>query len=166
MVMTSRLAIWVLTLVTALGHSPVASAQDSATDRAWAAVIAQPSGTRLSVKMKTGETVQGKLSSVSGSGLTLLKGNSLIDLERAGIKKVYRVGGRQVGKSALIGLGVGTGAGVAIGSVVAATDGPTESGEEHLPIVVFGAGGAIIGTTTGLITGLFRRKKVLIYESK
>ena len=164
--MTVRLAILVLTLVTALGHSPVASAQDSTTDRAWAAVIAQPPGTRLSVKMKTGETVQGEISSASGSRLILLKGNSLIDLERAGIKKVYRVGGRQVGKSTLIGLGTGAGAGVAIGSVVAATDGPTESGEGHLPIVVFGAGGAIIGTATGLVTGLFRRKKVLIYEAK
>ena len=165
MVMTIKLAMCVLTLVTVLGHLPVASAQDSATDSDWAAVIAQQAGTRLSVKMKTGETVQGKISSVSSSALTLLKGNSLVDLDRAGIKKVYRVGGSQVGKSTLVGLGVGTGAGVVIGSVVAATDGPTESGEGHLPIVVFGAGGAIIGTATGLVTGLFRRKKVLIYES-
>jgi small nuclear ribonucleoprotein (snRNP)-like protein len=166
MVMTVKLATLILILVTALGHSPVAAAQDVTVDRDWAAVIALPPGTRLSVKMKTGETVKGKISSVSGSVLTLLEGNSLIDLERARIKKVYRVGGRQVGKSTLIGLGIGTGTGVAIGSVVAATDGPSESGEGHLPIVVFGAGGAIIGTATGLVTGLFSRKKVLIYESK
>ena len=164
--MTIRLATLVLTLVTALGHTPVAAAQDTTADRDWAAVIAQPPGTSLSVKMKTGETVKGKISSVSGSVLTLLKANSLIDLEGASIKKIYRVGGRQVGKSTLIGLGAGTGVGVAIGSVVAATDGPTESGEGHLPIVVFGTGGAIIGTVTGLVTGLFRRKQVLIYESK
>jgi hypothetical protein len=164
--MAIKLATLVLTLATALGHTPVAAAQDSTADRDWAAVIAQPPGTELSVKMQTGETVKGKISSASASVLTLLKGNSLIDLERARIKKVYRVGGRQVGKSTLVGLGVGAGAGVAIGSVVAATDGPAESGEAHFPIFVFGAGGAIIGTATGLVTGLFRRKKVLIYESR
>ncbi|MFN2492319.1 MAG: hypothetical protein ABR501_05475 [Pyrinomonadaceae bacterium] len=164
--MTIKLTIWVLTLVIALGNSPVASAQDSAADRDWSAVVAQLPGTRLSVTMKTGETVQGKVSSVSASELTLLKGNSLVNLERARIRKVYRVGGKQVGKSTLIGLGAGTGAGVAIGSVIAATDGPTESGEGHLPIVVFGAGGAIIGTVTGLVAGLLGRKKVLIYESR
>ena len=66
MVMTVKLATLILTLVTALGHSPVAAAQDVTVDRDWAAVIAQPPGTRLRVKMKTGETVKGKISSVSG----------------------------------------------------------------------------------------------------
>ena len=88
-----------------------------------------------------------------------------MDLERDRISKVHRVGGADVGKSTLIGLGVGAGAEAAIGGVVAATNGPAESGEGHLPIVHIGAAGAIIGTAAGALTGLFRRKKVLIYES-
>ena len=71
-----------------------------------------------------------------------------------------------MGKSALIGLGIGAGAGAAAGAVVAASDGPAESGEEHLPIVQLAAVGAIIGTVTGLVSGLVRKKKVLIYESR
>ncbi|MEK6279189.1 MAG: hypothetical protein AABN95_02440 [Acidobacteriota bacterium] len=96
----------------------------------------------------------------------MLKGKSLIDIERARIKKVYRKGGSQVGKSTLIGLGIGTATGVAIGGVIAATDGPAESGEELLPMLHVGAAGAIIGTAAGVVTGLFRRKKTLIYESR
>lgn len=163
--MIIRLVTLILVLVTAMGNAPVAAAQKSTASGDWASVIAQPPGTKLSVKIKTGETIQGNVSSVSSSRLSLLRGSSIVDLERDKISKVHRVGGGQVGKSTVIGLGVGTAAGVAIGGVVAATDGPTESGEGHLPILVIGTAGAIIGTATGALTGLFRRKKVLIYQS-
>lgn len=163
--MTIRIVTMLLVLVLAMGNAPFAAAQKSTAAGDWAAVMAQPSATKLSVKMKTGETIRGKVSTVSSSRLSLLKDSSLIDLERDRISKVYRIGGAQVGKSTLIGLGIGTGVGAAIGGVVAATDGPAESGEGHLPIFHIGAAGAIIGTAAGALTGLFRRKKVLIYES-
>ena len=153
-----------LSLVIAFAHVPVASGQNTS-HRDWSAVIAQPLGTRLSVRLKNGKTIEGTVNSVSETALQIMKGNSRTDLDRGEIKKIYRVGGRQAGKSALLGLGIGAGAGAVVGGVIAATDGPTESGEEHLPIAISAAVGAIIGTVTGLVTGLFGRKKILIYEA-
>lgn len=162
--MKARLFVAVLSLVTILGHVPIASGQNTRHGE-WAAVIAQPPGTRLSIRLKTGKSIEGTVNSVSETALQMMKGNTRIDLDRSEIKRIYRVTGRQTGKSTLIGLGIGAGAGVAVGGVVAATDGPTESGEGHLPIAIIGAVGAVIGTVTGFLTGLRGRKKVLIYEA-
>ena len=162
--MKTKLSLVVLALLTAFSHSPITTAQTT-TNRDWAAVVAQPQGTKLLIKLKTGKTIEGRVTGVSDTALQLTKGNSRIDLDRGDIKKVWRVGGRQTGKSTLMGLGIGAGAGAAIGAVVAASDGPAESGEGHLPIAHLGAAGAIIGTVSGVITGLFVRKKVLIYEA-
>ncbi len=154
-------------LVLTVGQ-PVVLAQDAGQDvlGAWDMVEAVPVDDRLEVRLKNGETIRGKVESVSGTVLVLLKDNSPVTIERNRISKVYREGGKKIGKSTLIGLAIGAGAGAAIGGVVAATDGPTESGEGHLPIVQFGGVGAIFGTIAGLTTGLLRRKKVLIYESQ
>lgn len=164
--MIIRLATLMLALALALVHTPAVTAQNSTVDQSWAAVMALSSGTKVSVRMKTGEAIQGKVSSVSETALTLRCENTLTDLERDRIQKVSRIGGRAVGKSTLIGLGIGAGTGAAIGGVIAASDRPHESGEAALPVLHLGAAGALIGTITGLASGLFRRQRVLIYEAK
>ena len=164
--MTVRPLALLLTLAIVFTQTLPVMAQEPAAGRGWPAVQALAPGTKLSVKMKTGETVEGTLGSVSDTGLTLSRRNRAIILRRDDIQQAYRLGGRQVGKATLIGLGVGAGVGAAVGGVAAATGGPLESGEAAMPVFVFGAGGAIIGTAAGLVTGLFRRKKVLVYESK
>lgn len=163
--MKNRFIALILILVTTFAHAPVAAAQDVDAGRDWSALRTLSVGTKLSVKMKSGETVEGRLSGVSDTGLTLSRKNKTVELERGQIRRAYRVGGGSVGKATLIGLGAGAGAGAAIGAGIAA-GGTHESGEAALPVLVFGAGGAIIGTAAGLVTGLLGRKRVLIYESE
>ena len=132
----------------------------------WTLVEAVQPGENLEITLDNGDKRSGKFSSLTATMLIVSKGKSLIETERTRIRKVFRVGGGKVGKSTLIGLGIGAGAGAAIGGVIAATDGPAESGEEHLPIVQLAGVGAIIGTVSGLVSGLVRKRKVLIYESR
>jgi hypothetical protein len=158
-------AFFIIFSFAGFGMTPVNAQQTKPLPGAWNLVEAVEPGENLEVRLNNGDVARGKFNGLSATTLILLKGNSLIETDRARISKIYRVGSRQVGKSTLIGLAIGTGTGAVIGGVVAATDGPTESGEEHLPILFFGAAGAIIGTATGAVTGLFRKKRVLIYES-
>ena len=162
--MRNRCVALVLCLATALAHAPAAAAQDTRGAGGWSALQALPTGAKLKVRMKSGETVEGRLSSVNDAGLTLLRKGEAVELRRDGVRKVYRVGGPSVKKATLIGLGVGTGVGAAVGTGFAVS-GEHESGEAHLPIFVLGAGGAIIGPLTGLTAGLLGRRRVLIYES-
>ncbi|HLL74934.1 MAG TPA: hypothetical protein VK421_06685 [Pyrinomonadaceae bacterium] len=162
--MRNRCVALVLCLAAAFAHVPVAAAQDARGANGWAALQALPTGAKLKVRMKSGETVEGRLSMVSDAGLTLLRKGAAVELRRDGVRKVYRVGGPSVKKSTLVGLGIGTGVGAAVGTGFAVS-GEHESGEAHMPVFVFGAGGAIIGTLTGLTAGLLGRRRVLIYES-
>ena len=163
--MKAKLFTLVLMLCVVFAPTLPVMAQDSA-NRDWSAVQGLTQGTKVSVKLKNGDTVEGESGSVSDTGITVSRKDLAIILRREDIKKLYRVGGKQVGKTTLIGLGVGAAAGAAIGGVVAVTDDSHESGEAHLPVFILGLGGAIIGTAAGAVTGFFRRKKVLIYESR
>src|SRR5688500_1332136 len=162
--MKAKLFTLVLMLCVVFAPTVAVMAQQSA-HRDWSAVQGLTQGTKVSVKMKNGETVEGESGSVSDAGITVSRKDLAIILRREDIKKLYRVGGKQVGKTTLIGLGAGAAAGAAIGGVVAVAGGPHETGEAHLPVFILGAGGAVIGTAAGGVTGLFRRKKVLIYEA-
>ena len=163
--MKIKLVALILTLVTAFAHAPVVTAQNTNVERGWSTLQAVPAGTKLSIKTKSGETVKGELRSVTDKGLTLSHKNKTIELERDNIQKAYRESGRSVGKATLIGLGAGAGIGAAIGGAIGAGR-PHESGEGALPALMLGTGGAIIGTVTGLVTGLLRNKQVLVYEAK
>lgn len=163
--MTHRFITLFLALATALAYAPAAAAQVPNASQGWAAVRALTPGTKLKVQTKGGAAVEGVLAEVSETALRLSREGGPVELERASIRKVYRVGGRSVGKATLVGLGVGAGAGAAVGAGVAA-GGTHESGEAGLPVLVFGAGGAIVGALTGLVTGLSGRERVLVYESE
>lgn len=162
--MGSKFVALALCLATALANVPAAAAQEARGAAGWSALQALPTGAKLRVRMKSGETVEGKLTFASDTALTLSRKGANVELRREGVRRVHRVGGTSVKKATLMGLAVGTGAGAAIGTGVAVGD-EHESGEAHLPVFVFGAGGAIIGTLTGLATGLLGRKRVLVYES-
>jgi hypothetical protein len=146
------------------GEIPLAHARTSLQD--WSTVRALRPGDELVLITKADVTLKGKLVAVSDTLLTLRRNGRTNEIERADVKRVFQVRGRSVGKATLIGLGVGTAAGVATGAVVAATEEHSETGEELFPVTIFGAAGAAIGTVSGLATGLFRRKRrVLIYEA-
>lgn len=133
------------------------------TKGAWSDVMAVAHGRELSVQLFDGTNAKGKLTNVSETKLTLTRKRKNTEIDRADVLRVYRIGGRQMRKRALIGLGVGAGAGALIGGV--AYKGETESGEAHLPAMVFGLVGGGLGALVGLIAGS-SKKRTLIYEAR
>lgn len=135
----------------------------------WAAVRSLVRGEKLSVRLKDGKKLEGRLLDVSDSGLTIDRKGSPTDLDRQSVEKVYRLTpksvGKSIGKSALIGAGVGFGAGAGLG--IAA--GTYEDLETTELIGILGGIGAAIGAGVGAMVGAIAgsgNKKVLVYDSK
>src|SRR3982074_2195266 len=81
----------------------------------WSRLNAVTAGSKLSVKLKSGRTVDGKLSGVSDTALSLTVKGKPVDVKREDVLSVYQIKKKSVAKATLIGLGVGAGAGLAIG---------------------------------------------------
>jgi hypothetical protein len=149
-----------------LAQSPVVLAQEaSVRSREWTTVMAVAPNEKLEVKLKSGKTVKGKLSSVTDTRLTLAHEKRMIDLNRDDIFRIYKAGGKSGASPTLIGTGVGAGVGAAAGGViVAANEGEDD---ETVPGIVLSAlVGAGIGALTGFLSGKARDNRVLIYESR
>lgn len=149
-----------LLLIVSLLQAPVVSAQNAAGD--WSALKAVATGSKLSVKLKSGKTVEGRLTSVSDDGLSLTAGGKANDLKAGEVLRVYRVSGTSAGKAALVGAAVGAGAGAAVGAA--------GGGGGFVPSRgVFAAGFAVLGGGTGALIGYAigksRHKRVLVYEA-
>src|SRR6266542_5113304 len=147
--------------------SMILAAQNTAATTAdWSALKAVTSGSKVSVKLKNGKTVDGTLSSVSDAALTLSIKNSVQDLKREDVLSVYQLTKKSATKATVIGMGVGAGAGAGIGAAGAAND---DNGFEKIDhavtagLTVIGAG---VGALTGYLVGRGGSKRVLIYESK
>lgn len=140
------------------------SAQSTTSD--WSRVNAVATGSDLSVKLKSGKTVNGRLNSVSDTTLSLTVKNAVQDLRREDVARVYQVTGKSAAKSTLIGAGVGAGAGAALGAIGDAND------EDSFVYAdgVLTAGGAILGAGIGALTGFLigrsSKKRMLVYEAK
>jgi len=162
---TRRLVISFTLLSSFLLSSITSIAQDNLND--WSRLNSVTSGSKLSVKLKDGKTVDGKLSSVSDSLLTLSVKNAPMDLKREDVASVHLVKKGSTGKSTLIGLGIGTGIGAVVGI---AGDASTKGGEfEKIDnvaaagVTVIGAGAGALG---GFLVGIGRSKRVLIYQAR
>lgn len=155
-----RVATLSLVLIASLLLSPVVSAQTAAHD--WSALKAVAAGSKLSVKLKTGKTVEGKLTGVSDDVLSLTAGGKPTEVKAVEVLRVYRVGGGSAKTGALVGAAVGAGAGAAVGAsggeggFGAPTRGQTAAG-----LAVLGGGA---GALIGYAVGRSRRKRVLVYE--
>jgi hypothetical protein len=158
-----RLALC-LVLSASLSLAPAASAQTASGD--WSAVRAVAAGSKLSVQLKSGRSVKGKLTGVSDDGLSLTAGGKTTDIKAAEVQRVYTVGGGSGKKGALIGLAVGAGAGAVAG---AAADSASDDGFEGFDAAAT-AGLTVLGAAAGALTGYFlgRRggKRVLVYEAR
>ncbi|MBV9924827.1 MAG: hypothetical protein JOZ96_07260 [Acidobacteria bacterium] len=161
----SRRLTLCLVLTASLLLSPAAAAQTASGD--WSAVKAVETGSKLSVKLKTGKTVEGRLAGVTDDGLSLAVRNEHTDLKREEVQSVYQVRGRSATKATLVGLGIGAGAGAAIGL---AADSSSDSGSFEKIDHVAAAGITVLGAAAGALTGYFlgRRggKRVLVYEAR
>ncbi|HEX8746545.1 MAG TPA: hypothetical protein VF717_05040, partial [Pyrinomonadaceae bacterium] len=148
----------------ALIYSPVARARQSTTPGEWGSIKAVPEGAELNIKLKSGETLRGKLASVTDTTLSIKgKNNKTETLNRDDISEVYHLRRKaEKAKYALIGAGVGAAVGGGIG---AARNSPNIDDGEIYTIggVSLGAG---IGALGGWLFGLGRRKRVLIYQAR
>lgn len=124
----------------------------------WEAVQRTKPGSKLEIKTKAGQKLQGRLESVTADSLSLAvqKGQN-IELRREEIARIRRKStGQTIGAAALgggLGLAGGYGIGYGVGEATKA-DGPTEYG------------GAILGAAAGAVAGaLIGSRGQLIYEA-
>jgi small nuclear ribonucleoprotein (snRNP)-like protein len=142
-----------------------AMAQESkpATVNDWSRLNSITTGTKLSVKLKNGQAVNGELHSVTDATLSLMVKGKSVDLKREEISGVYEIKKKSATKSTLIGLGVGAGAGAVIGVA-----GRGDNGFNKIDNA-FTAGITVLGAAAGALTGylLGRRaaKRTLIYQA-
>jgi hypothetical protein len=134
-------------------------------NNSWAGIATSPAGQNLQVELKSGKTIKGKLSSASEAGLTLVSGKTMENIERAEIRRIYRDGGKSVGKSTLIGAGVGGAGGAIVGAAAGGDNKGFISFSRKETAAAVGVVGAAIGAITGLVIGMARHKKTLIYEA-
>ena len=149
-------------LLTSLLLSPVTLAAQATTSD-WSRLTSVPTGSKLSVKLRNGKKVDGKLSRVSETAVTLMVKNTSTELKRDDIRTVHLVGGKSAKKGALIGLGVGAGTGALVGGVL-------DASRDNFPLAtgVTTAIGTILGAGLGALGGALigRGKRVLLYEAK
>jgi small nuclear ribonucleoprotein (snRNP)-like protein len=161
---TKQIAIIVVLLSFLL--SPVTLVAQTGTND-WSQLRAVANGTKLSVKLKDGKKVEGTLTTVTDTALTLTVKNAAREIRREDVATVHALVGKSAGKATLIGLGIGAGAGAAIGLAGDASN--DAGGFEKIDNAVAGAitvVGAVAGALTGFVIGKTGKKRVLLYESK
>ena len=165
MCVTRRRFAPILALIASLLLPSLTSAQNtSATAGDWSALSAVASGSKLVVKLKTGRSVEGKLSNVSDAGLSLSVKNRPVDLRREDVLSVHRVEGKSAMKATLIGTGVGAGAGAVIGLAGSSSNDGFEKIDQVATagLTLIGAGA---GAITGYLIGRGGRRRILVYEA-
>lgn len=150
---------------TLLSDSPSLLARQKNGDSTWSAVQALQPGTDVSVKDKTRKSTRGRVVTVTEQAVTLVDKKGTVSVDRQNIARVVIENGRSVGKSTLIGAGIGAGAGASVGGVIVAAFGGGDDDTGPAVMAVSTALGAVAGTAAGALGGLFRQRKV-VYESK
>ncbi len=159
-----RLAVS-LVLAATLLLPPAASAQNAnAPSGDWSTLKAVAAGSKLAVKLKSGQSVEGRLTGVTDDALSLSVKNMPTTLRREDLQSVHQLRGKSATKATLIGAGVGAGAGAALGAAGSSADDGFDKIDKVATagLTVIGAG---IGATTGYLLGRRGSKRVLIYEA-
>lgn len=151
-----------------LAPSSLVAQTSTASINDWSRLSAVGPESKLTIRLKNGKKVDGRLSSVSDGGLTLSVKDKPLEVKRADIRSVHQVKPPSTAKWTLIGTGVGAGATAAVVAVARSNDDDTGFDFDKLENAIHG-GLVVVGAGVGAITGFFvgrsRRKKVLIYES-
>jgi hypothetical protein len=156
-----RRALSICLVLTASLLSPPAALSQTAQPRDWSALKSVESGSKLSVRLKDGRSVDGRLRGVGDSALTLSVHDKATDFTREDVQSVYLSKGKSAAKPALIGAGVGGGVGAVVGT----------QGDDDFVIsrsqgaAALGAVGAAAGALIGFAVGKTRSKRVLVYEA-
>jgi len=153
-----------LALAASLLLSSVTLAQGlAAPNRDWSGLKNVTVESKLVTKLKTGKTVEGRLTGVSDTVLSLTVKGKPMDLNRDEIQNVYQTSRKSPKKATLIGAGVGAGAGAAIGAAGSNNDAFVSQSAVTAGFAILGAGA---GAIAGYLIGRTGRKRVLIYEAK
>ncbi|HET8781569.1 MAG TPA: hypothetical protein VFM63_04095 [Pyrinomonadaceae bacterium] len=145
--------------------SPVTLVAQTGTND-WSRLSAATSGAKLSVKTKDGKKVEGTLTSVSDTTLSLTVKNAAKEIRREDVASVHEVLKKGAGKATLIGAGIGAGVGAGLGIAAEQNDEDTffeTKDSVTAGVIVLTAG---IGALTGFLIGRSGKKRVLLYESK
>lgn len=143
---TARLVpLLALVALLVLAAQPVAAQSDK---HSWDRIQTLPAGAKLAIKLKSGESIGGKVVSVTADTVTLTVKKKPLEVQRDAIKQIRKKsGGRTAAYAAGLaaaGLGAGYGIGYGIGEATNARF-PTE-----IPTAIFGAAvGATVGTVLG-----------------
>ncbi len=131
----------------------------------WSSLEAIARGSEIVVKLKSGKTAKGRLSSVSDTTLTLERKGRTNDIASADVATVHRIIGKaSKAKWAGIGAGIGAAGGAGLAGLAAADDNSDfDPSLLALATVPVGAG---IGALIGLVVGAGKRKRELVYEAK
>ena len=151
-----------LVLVLLSTHAPLALAQQSSSTHDWSAVQQLKTNEQLVVKQKNGKEVKGSMIEASDTTLRIDRDGKPVDIPRADVRHVHVMEGKaNKGKWALIGAGIGAGAGAGLGF---AKYKPNYDDYEIYPVMgtLLGTG---VGAVGGLLFGMSRRKRVLVYTT-
>ena len=161
---TRRFATIVI-LLTSLLLSPVTlMAQASISD--WSRLNSVVTGSKLSVKLRNGKKIDGTLSNVTDTALTLMVKNTSTEVKRDEVRTVHQVGGNSATKATLIGMGLGAGAGALAGGIVDSANDDSFEDLDNIATGVLAVLGAGVGALGGFLVGKSMKKRVLIYEAK
>src|SRR5215813_12216993 len=160
MFFTRRRATICITLVTSIFLSSfnyafaqgASASQTNQSSSDWSRVKSVAIGSKLAVSAKAGTTFDGKLSSVSDDGLSIMVKGKTVNLRREDVQSVYQMVRKSAAKSTLIGLGAGAGAGAAVGAVADASN--NDGAFEKIDNVAV-AGLTVAGAAAGAIAGYF-----------
>ncbi|MBC8030585.1 MAG: hypothetical protein H7Z16_10780 [Pyrinomonadaceae bacterium] len=164
--MKSKTLALLMVVFTFLLSLPTAMAQQVSVSSDWSVVTAISPGEKVSIELKDGKKIKGRLRTVSDSMVTLDRGSKTSDHSRDSISKVYRMSGsagKSVGKAAAIGAGIGGGIGVGLG---VASGGYEDLSRGEVAAIAGGVLG-VIGAGIGAIVGGLgsKEKRVLVYQS-
>ena len=158
---TRQLATLVI-LLTSILLFPVSVAAQT---NDWSRLASVPTGSKLSVKLRNGKTIDGSVRSVSDTALTLDVKNNTAEVKRDDVATVQQVMKKSAKTATLVGLGLGAGAGAIFGAVASSNDDGFDKIDRIATGVttVLGAGAGALG---GFFIGRSGKKRVLIYEAK
>jgi len=145
---------------------PYADAQTHAQND-WTMLQRLNRGDKVAIELKTGKKLKGDFSASTDMDLTILVHSGKRTLDRNDVKKVQRLTGDSVGSTTLKGTAVGAATGATVGATLG-TDCPKNSGlcfSRPFLATVGAMVFAIPGTVVGLVIGLNRHHRELIYET-
>ncbi len=163
--MKKRVITVILVLIALLAKPQITLAQATPAPikGSWEGLKAVPPGDELVVNLRSGQSIKGRLSSVSDAILTLDQGKKTTDISRGDVLKVQRLISKSAKRSTMIGLGIGAAVGGVSGGVAAAS-GPGESGEYGWGVLIVGTIGLAVGSLVGYLVGS-RKHRALMYET-